>query len=222
MEKVPLRALIVLEGKRHSSDKNKVYHNYMKTMILLLAVSFKIASTWAQATSSASPQPSAVDSANSGAANITFTNRAGAAFSVEQLASQLQNLRSAVDEILPTLTAFNESFPATNAASTGWKGTLSGLVSGALQKTSDQNTATTQGQTPSTWDKTVSALRGLLNKNSPTSAPVNPNAQRDLVTLQNSLQPVVPILQDLNVVSGANSGQISGGSTNRVLSPTGR
>ncbi len=41
--------------------------------------------------------------------NLTFTNSAGTVFSVDQLAGQLQNLRQAVEQTLPMLTAFTQT-----------------------------------------------------------------------------------------------------------------
>src|SRR5579872_2400426 len=41
---------------------------------------------------------------------LTFSNRAGQTYSPEDLANQLQNLRTAIDQALPVLAAFNEHY----------------------------------------------------------------------------------------------------------------
>src|SRR5712671_569055 len=142
MEKFPFAGLIYLPGGNPENigpeDKNQTLHD-MKTSIFLFAAALGITSAAAQtaAPTSTSAQPPA--------ASIIFTNHSGGTFSVDQLANQLQNLRTAVDELLPNLTAFNESVASTSASKKGWTGTLSGLVSDSLQK----NSKDTSGQSPS-------------------------------------------------------------------------
>lgn len=150
-----------------------------------------------------------------GLGDLSFTNRAGTVFSADQLAAQLQNLRSAVDQTLPVLTAFNETFSNANGSSSTLSGTLSGLLSGALNRYAQNTNAS--GQTSSQLTNLLAGAQRLLSTNSTGSASVNANTLRDLVSLQGQLQPVESTLQSLNV-SVTNSLSVP---TDR-LSPTGR
>jgi hypothetical protein len=148
-----------------------------------------------------------------GASSLSFTNRSGQSFSVDQLASQLRNLRSDVDHSLPLITAFNESYPATAAGNSSLGGKLSSLISGATGQNSSQNS-----QMSPTLSNVVAGLRGLVSTNS-AAATFNPNTLHDLVTLQDHLQAIAPILQELNM--GAATGT-SPGSQVISSSPNGR
>jgi hypothetical protein len=154
---------------------------------------------------------------------ITFTNKAGTVFSVDQLANQLRNLQSSVDQTLPTLTTFNETFVSgTEGGTIG--GALSNLVTSVLRK----NNTTSSGQIPSAVTSLIAAMHGQGNAGS-TSVPAN--ATKDLITLQNELQPIPGLLQDLNpggaaqnpsqiISSPANAAATNGAPRN--LTPTGR
>lgn len=153
---------------------------------------------------------------------IMFSNKSGTVFSVDQLANQLRNLQSSIDQTLPALTAFNESFTGNSGESIG--GALSNLVTSVLKK--NNNTSSTQ--IPAAVTSLISAMRGQGNVGS-TSIPAN--ATKDLITLQNDLQPITGIFQDLNpggatanpsqiISSPANAATTNG--TPRNLAPTGR
>jgi hypothetical protein len=150
---------------------------------------------------------------------VTFTNKTGTAFSVEQLANQLKTLQTSIDQTLPVLTAFNENFVSgADGATIG--GALSNLVTSVLRK----NNTPSSGQIPAAVTSLIAAMRGQGNAGA-TSVPAN--ATKDLVTLQNDLQPIPGLLQDLNPSgTGANPSQvISSPATNgapRTLAPTGR
>src|SRR5438046_797355 len=112
----------------------------MKTVILLFSLVLGNLSAWAQPSSdviSRAPNTSNAESNQLGVANLNFTNRSGASYSADQLAARLQNLRKAVDQTLPALTAFNETFPS--ATNQSIAGTISGILSGALNRNSEQN-----------------------------------------------------------------------------------
>jgi len=151
---------------------------------------------------------------------VLFSNRLGQTFSAQDLASQLQNLRNTIDQTLPMLSAFNES--SSNMSNGGQQtvgGALSGIVSDVLHHNQSANQASTSSQNLTT-SNLMSVLHGLLNKNSNTpAAATTPNAQ-DLITLQTDLQPVVSVLDRLNV-SGI-SNQIASPYPNSGLTPTGR
>jgi hypothetical protein len=156
-----------------------------------------------------------------GSSTATFSNQAGQNFSVNQLATQLQNLRTAVEQTLPALAAFNENY--SNSVS-GGNGSVSGLLSRALNR--NQPASTTPGQNPSTFDNVVNALANLMTTNRTHQGAVPENTGRDLATLQSDLQPVLAILNQLNI-SGLSPNQFASPenptlqSTNS-LSPTGR
>lgn len=139
--------------------------------------------------------------------NLTFTNSAGAVFSVDQMAGQLQNLRQAVEQTLPMLTAFTQTY--SNAATTG-KGTLGGAISGILSDVLKRDTnAASSGQGSSQKTNLMAVLQQLLTTNAPASTPVNPGTFQDLIALQKRLQPIPSLLETLNV----------GGTTNQIAAP---
>jgi hypothetical protein len=131
---------------------------------------------------------------------MTFSNSTGQTFTVDQLANQLKMLRSAVDQTLPMLTAFNQSSAATGN-SKDIKGRLEGLVSGALNRNSGSPTVS----------NLLTSLKGVLGSNANTASATDAKTLEDLATLQNDLQPLPPLLQNLNVggsTTTPNSSQI--------------
>src|SRR4051794_6461021 len=101
----------------------------MKKICLILVAVFLVTSLWAQAappgTISRAPSGSQSGTTQIGSGN-TFTNRSGASYSTEQLASQLENLRSVVDQTLPAVMAFTET--ASNSPTSG-RSSIAGTVS---------------------------------------------------------------------------------------------
>jgi hypothetical protein len=163
-----------------------------------------------------------------GSSGLTFTNHSGQSFSVDQLATQLRTLRTDVDQALPSITAFNESYPASSTGNNSLGGKLSSLISQATGRTGSSNS-----QTSSTLSNVVTALHGLVSTNSSAAGTTfTANTLKDLVTLQDHLQAIAPILQELNI--GTSAGTSAGsqvissspyGATNqnnRPLTPTGR
>jgi hypothetical protein len=161
-----------------------------------------------------------------GAGGVLFSNRVGQTYSAQDLAFQLQNLRNVVDQTLPILSAFNESYSNSN---NGGHQTIGGALSGIVSDVLHRNQNQTQNSTPSTTGQSLStsnllsALQGLLHKNSSTSTSTTmatPDPQ-DLISLQTDLQPVITVLQRLNVL--ANSNQIVTPYPNPTIpTPTGR
>ncbi len=148
------------------------------------------------------------------AGGAVFTNQTGQSYSVEELATQLRNLRSTVEATLPMLAAFNESASNSTAQNKSLRGRLTDIVSDALNK---------GGQTNSSGlNNVVGALRGFLNTNNATASAnsTDAHAAQQLISLQTELQPVLRSLQDLNVQAGVAPGQP--GSTSGNLTPTGR
>lgn len=153
-----------------------------------------------------------------GTGGVLFSNQVGQTFSAQDLAAQLENLRSAIDQTLPVLSAFNESYSnSNNGGKESVGGALSGIVSDVLHR--NQGAGQTYSGQNSTTSNLLSVLHGLLNKNPAAASSTTPNPQ-DLISLQNDLQPVVSVLQRLNV--NATSNQISTPYPNGGLAPTGR
>jgi hypothetical protein len=137
----------------------------------------------------------------------TVTNSAGA--SAEQLAGQLQDLRSVVEQTLPALSAYTQA--ASNSTTAGGRsiaGTVGQIISGVLNRNNANATGATPGPT-----NLVGVLEGLLSTNTPANG-ANATTLRDLATLQTDLDSVRAALDRLNVTGSTNG---SGG-----LTPTGR
>jgi hypothetical protein len=181
----------------------------MKNFVFLLVACgalSAVAQTSSDPATQVQTQPANVSNGQQGAGGLggglTFSNRLGQTFSADDLATKLQNLRSAVDQALPALTAFNENY--SNNVVTGRRptggGTLSGLVSDVLHKNQSvgQNSPNAQGGTFSATN-VLSVLHGLLNTNSVEASGSTPGNAQDLIALQSDLQPVLAMLQRLNV-----------------------
>ncbi len=170
------------------------------------------------------PYPAYANTNQFGAGNPTFANGAGQNFTPEQLATQLQNLRSAIDQTLPMLSAFNQQY--SNSAAGGKQSVrseISGIVSDVFHRNqgANQNNA---GRSSFSTSNLLSMLHGLLSTNSTSATAATPANAQDLIALQNDLQPVESILQRLNVtpnptpMAAPYSQPYQGGN----LSPTGR
>jgi hypothetical protein len=167
-----------------------------------------------------------------GTGGLTYSNRLGQTFSADELASNLQALRAAIDQALPALAAFNEHY--SNSLTAGKQtvgGTLSGIVSDVLHKNQTAGQSSTTTQTSLNTSNLLSVLGGLLNKNSTVTSGSGstPGNAQDLVALQNDLQPVLAVLQRLNVGPSVNpvstpnpTGVTPQTYPNGSLTPTGR
>lgn len=151
---------------------------------------------------------------------VLFSNRTGQAYSAQDLAAQLQNLRSAIDQTLPILSAFNESYSnSNNSGRETVGGALSGIVSDVLHR--NQSSGQSYAGQSSTTSNLLAALHGLLSKNnSSAAAPASTPNPQDLVSLQSDLEPVLSVLQKLNVNGSSN--QITAPYPNGGFAPTGR
>jgi len=144
--------------------------------------------------------------------NLSFTNSTGTAYSADQLAARLQELRAAVDQAMPVIAAFNESF---SNSSHSIKGTVTDLLSGVLNRGTNR---VTSSESPGV-SNLVANLQKLLTTNSTGSVAVSANLTKDLSTLQAQLQQIDLTLQSLNVAATTNP---ASGSTIQPLTPTGR
>lgn len=164
------------------------------------------------------------------AGGVMFSNRFGQTYSANELAAQLQNLRSIVDQTLPLLSGFNDAY--SNSISGGRQtvgGALSGIVSDVFHRNQQpgQTTGTSQGAFSTT--NLMAVLHGLLNTNSAGAAGTAPGNAEDLKALETALQPVASILQRLNVsptpAAFPNQTPYNNGTVpmpNPNISPTGR
>ncbi len=189
----------------------------------IVLVAFYAVSSWGQNNGGSATQPppgtissgsaSSVTGTNLAAnsnGNITLTNTAGGAFTVEQLGSQIQSLRTMVEQTLPMLTAFNERYAASQPGATLGR-TIQNIFSG--------NKNQQGGRTAGTEITNVLAALGALVSTNQNQS-VSPNTLQDLATLQKDLQPVQQVLQNLSfTTSGTNQTVAPSGG---VPSPTGR
>lgn len=145
-------------------------------------------------------QPGTYQNNNYAQGGMTFSNRNGQTFSVDQLAGQLRNLENDVQQALPALTAFNETFVTGTSGSSagGLGGALSNLVSGVLNRNSSQ------ASSPA-LSNLVAALHSQGNYNSQNPVTVSQNTPRDLTTLQDDLNRLPPVFQSLGVTASASS-----------------
>jgi len=185
----------------------------MKKMILQLTALLAVITAGAQITPGQQPISAPPAGApNSGAINpypyngsgVIATNQAGQTYSLNQLASQLANLRAAVDQTLPTLAAFNSEFSATPPGSTRSQelaNAISGLLGGALSHNANQNSSIAGGHGLTNF---AQVLNGIVTTNStaPGSAALSPNTIAQLQSLQTDLNQVRTILQNLNLGFG--------------------
>jgi len=150
-----------------------------------------------------------------------FSSPNGQSFSAEQLAAQLQSLRSIVEQTLPVLGAFNQNYSNSLGGNQSIGGAISGLLSGALNK-NQQSSSASAAHSSLSVSNVLASLQNLVSTNRTSSAPVSPNTLRDLVTLQNELHLVLSSLQNLNVgnLPGNQFAQPSSGTN--TLTPTGR
>lgn len=140
------------------------------------------------------PNQSAATTANP-QGGMTFTLN-GQTYSVDQLASQLQNLQRAVDQALPALAAFNANYISGNAAGNpSLGGTISNLLSDVLHRNNSTQMSPAIGNL-------VAALQGQPNGSAPATAAVNANTTRNLVTLQSDLNPLPQLFQGLGMRPG--------------------
>ena len=125
---------------------------------------------------------------------LTFTNSSGSVYSVEQLAEQLSQLRAAVDQTLPVLSAFTQNYSNLANGNQTVAGKLSNILGGALNRNSGQTNATSQtsAQLTNLWG----GLQRMLNKNQTNTVALDPATVRELVTLQKDLQPVERICKN--------------------------
>jgi hypothetical protein len=190
----------------------------MKTTTILLAAALGIGSVAAQTpptpppgTISRSPGALAPNStalpanrtqAQRAASSLSFTNQYGATFTFNDLAAQLSNLRDVAERVQPMLGAFNNEYataPAGSSRAQQLRSAVSGLLSGLLNR--NQTGAGTSAQTKPGLGSLTGLLRGLINTNNtaPGSAQVNRTTLAEFQKLQAGLQPVISLLQNLNI-----------------------
>ena len=161
---------------------------------------------------------SSTNQTTASASSAVFTNSAGQTFTADQLADSLKNLRAAIEQTMPMVTAVTETYSNSAGKDKTWTGRLSEFVSGALNKDGQ-----TSNQSTSKLNQVVGAVRGLFGSNTNSTAASSSGdagTVQKLVTLQNELKPVVPTLDQLNVASSGNTSPVI--SSPKPLTPTGR
>jgi hypothetical protein len=156
--------------------------------------------------------------AASTSSSAVFTNSSGQTFTADQLAENLKNLRAAIEQTIPMITAISETYSNSAGRDKSWTGRLSEFVSGALSK-EGQGT----NQSSSRLNEVVGTVRGFFGSKtnaSTVSTAADDTTMQKLVTLENQLKPVVPTLDQLNVASAASGSQVI--SSPKPLTPTGR
>jgi len=134
--------------------------------------------------------------------NSTSTNAA-----LDQLGTQLNELRASVDQALPTIRAFNQHFSQQSQ----------GGLAGAVDSIFSHNRNSGQSGTGGTFTNVLSALGSLVSTNAQAAPSVNPDTLRNLQSLERDLGPVQQLLQSL--VSG-NTNAVT--QPNTAPTPTGR
>lgn len=123
----------------------------------------------------------------------------GQTYSVNQLASQLQNLQSAVEQALPALAAFNANFVTRTAnGNPSIGGTISNLLSDVLHRNASQGSPAITNL--------VAALQSPQSGAPSAPVTVTSATTQDLVTLQNDLNPLPQLFQGLGMRPGLATG----------------
>ena len=185
----------------------------MRKLICVFVISCSLVFARAQTdTGSAAPPPGSISTSNTVGTSTLSTNAAGGNVTIDQLSAQLQSLRTAVEETLPTLSGFNQQSSSQGGQS----------LSGRLNDLLGRNQQPSSSPTSERLTNVIGALGALIHTNNQTGNPeVNQNTAQDLATLQRDLEPVQQILQRL-VSSGSQTNQFPPPDTGRVPSPTGR
>ena len=154
----------------------------------------------------------------SSASSAVFTNSTGQTFTADQLAENLKNLRAAIEQTMPMITALTDTYSNSAGSDKSWTGRLSDFVSGAFS-----NEGQGTNQSSSRLNQVVGTVRNLFGSKTNTSAgssAADASTVQKLVTLENQLKPVVPTLDQLNVASSGTGSQAI--SSPKPLTPTGR
>jgi hypothetical protein len=150
--------------------------------------------------------------------SLAFTNNTGQRFSVDDLATQLRNLRGSIERTLPMLSAFNQNYSNSTpgTATQTVENRVSSYVSGFLNKRSNQTAAgATNGTGTEVVSNLVARLGGAFGGNTGGSAPVDASTLQRLTELQQQLQALSPTLAALNISTNTGgAGAATGGSAN--------
>jgi len=203
----------------------------MKMRILVLTASFSAMLVAAQTPTptgpptptlprSTTPTPPGWTNQPGGFGNLgdmSITNSSGESFSQEEIQSQLVELRSAIDQILPALNAISQVH-SNSTAGTPTGGVVGGIAS-VLGGVLDRNTNNATGKSSTNGFGRV--LRDAISAATTNSTSPNFAQLRDLVALQSHLQAATPILDRLGVSTNALMPSNIGGTPNHSLTNTG-
>jgi hypothetical protein len=155
-----------------------------------------------------SPNPGAQTPPGSITATNVLNPSIGTNANWEQLDRQLQTLRSAVEQTLPTLRAVNQQLSS---------GSQSRGLAGALESILSKNHTNGKPAAGQQLTNLLSALGSIVSTNAQGVATVNPDTVRTLSALEKDLQPVEQALTAL-----ASTNQVPAAPSGTVPSPTGR
>src|SRR5207237_10210724 len=133
------------------------------------------ASSTSQTTGSSDSSTAANQSA---AANLTFTNAQGQSYTVAQLAEQLKTLRATVEQAVPMISAFNETYSNSPSGDKTLTGRISGLLSGAINR--NQTNSRDSDQNSGKYGKLVTALENAHSKDKGGSVQISANTVCEL------------------------------------------
>ncbi len=184
----------------------------VKLIVLLAALSaYSQVSPEQQRISSTPPSVAGPGTSNTSSAGaILATNQSGQFISASEMTTQLASLRTAVEQTLPVLSAFNSGFATSQSGtlssqelSTG----ISNLLASALGRGSNHNAAAGSGKWSSGLTNFASVVNGLIKTNASTNnadaVSIDPSTLGQLQTLQANLNAVEAILQNLRIGSNA-------------------
>ena len=195
----------------------------MKTKILFLAALFSAILATAQSPSTTPPMPSPGNATGGfGRTNqlrlgnfgtTLITNSQGQVYSPDQIESQLVDLRTAVNQVIPALNAITEVYSNSTAGTQGGVvGGIAGVLGGVLDR--NTNNATT-GSSTNTLGR---ILRDAISAATTNTTTTNFAQLQDFVTLQSHLQAMNPVFDRLGVSSNTVSSAFGGTDTNSPFS----
>jgi len=196
----------------------------MKTTIIVLTATFSAILAIAQNPSTTfPPSPPSPRGSSFGRTNqfrlgnfgsTMITNSQGQTYSPDQIESQLVDLRAAVNQVMPALSAITEVYSNSAAGSqTGVVGGIAGVLGGVLDQNTNNN-ATGQSST----NTLGRILRDAISAASTNATTTNVTQLRDFVILQTHLQAINPVFDRLGVSSNAVSSAIGGTDPNSATS----
>ena len=201
----------------------------VKTAVLFLigclCVKVLAQSTFNQQVISEPPRTNSL--ASSGTGTLAITNSTEGTAALGDLDAQLSNLKSDVERTLPMISAVVNQGSSSNALRNPGQeltNAASKLIANTFERASSQANAIPGGENSPRTTNFGGFLRSLIRTNNAGAgvAGLDPNTLSQLTALQNHLQPVLTILDSLNVRGIPASTNGAAGPAPTPLTPTGR